>query len=211
MDIAAIRRDYSLKTLDEKEVDQNPFLQFSSWWKEAINSSIDEVNAMTLATSDPTGKPSARIVLLKGITDEGLIFFTNYNSHKAEELEANPSAALVFFWKELERQIRIEGKVYKTSIKENEQYFNSRPVGSRIGAWASPQSKVVDDRSELEALVTQAERKFENSEINCPPFWGGFIVKPNLFEFWQGRQSRLHDRVQYSLENNIWKIARLAP
>lgn len=211
MDIAAIRRDYSLKTLDEKEVDQNPFLQFSSWWKEAINSSIDEVNAMTLATSDPTGKPSARIVLLKGITDDGLLFFTNYNSHKAEELEANPNAALVFFWKELERQIRIEGKVYKTSIEENEQYFNSRPVGSRIGAWASPQSKVVGDRSELETLVTQAESKFENSVINCPPFWGGYIVKPDLFEFWQGRQSRLHDRVQYSLYNNLWKISRLAP
>lgn len=211
MDIAAIRRDYTLKTLDEKEVDLDPFAQFSSWWQEAINSSIDEVNAMTLATSDAKGKPSARIVLLKGFTQEGFIFFTNYNSHKSEQLLSNPQAALVFFWKELERQVRIEGTVYKTSEEENQQYFNSRPAGSRIGAWASPQSKVVSGRSELEASVTETHRRFEGSEISCPPFWGGYILKPDLFEFWQGRQNRLHDRVQYTYENGMWKISRLAP
>ena len=211
MDIASIRKDYSLKTLDENEVDLNPFVQFSSWWKEAINSSIDEVNAMTLATSDLSGKPSARIVLLKGFTEEGFIFFTNYNSHKSNELLVNPQAALVFFWKELERQVRIEGTVLKTSVEANEQYYNSRPVGSRIGAWASPQSTVVTNRTELENRVTEAESRFAGSEIQCPPFWGGYIIKPTLFEFWQGRQSRLHDRVQYNLYKGMWKIARLAP
>lgn len=211
MDIAAIRKEYSLKTLDEKDVDLNPFAQFSLWWQEAFNSSIDEVNAMTLATADAAGKPSARIVLLKGFTEEGFVFFTNYKSQKSGDLAANPNAALVFFWKELERQIRIEGKVYQTSVEENEQYFHSRPEGSRIGAWASPQSKIMSNRSELENLVTETHNRFDGSEIPCPPFWGGYIVKPDLFEFWQGRPSRLHDRVQYNLENNMWKIARLAP
>lgn len=211
MDIAAIRKEYSLQTLDKEEVDINPFGQFSAWWSEAIKSNIDEVNAMTLATSDLSGKPSARIVLLKGFTEEGFIFFTNYNSHKSAELAINPQAALVFFWKELERQIRIEGVVSKTSIAENEQYFSSRPIGSRIGAWASPQSSFVENRSELETRVTEMQDRFAQAEINCPPFWGGFIIKPTLFEFWQGRQNRLHDRIQYNLENNIWEIARLAP
>lgn len=211
MDIASIRKDYSLQTLDKEEVDINPFGQFSAWWSEAIKSNIDEVNAMTLATSDLKGKPSARIVLLKGFTEKGFIFFTNYFSHKSSELAINPQAALVFFWKELERQIRIEGVVSKTSIAENEQYFSSRPFGSQIGAWASPQSSIVENRSELETRVTGIQNRFAETEMNCPPFWGGFIVKPTLFEFWQGRQSRLHDRIQYSLENNLWKIARLAP
>lgn len=211
MDIAAIRRDYSLRALDEKEVDSNPFVQFTSWWQEAISSNIDEVNAMTLATSNASGRPSARIVLLKGFSEMGFIFFTNYNSHKGAELQENPNAALVFFWKELERQIRIEGKVFKTSLEENEQYFNSRPIGSRLGAWASPQSKIVNNRAELETFVTGTNNRFKDSEVPCPPFWGGYLVKPVLFEFWQGRQNRLHDRVQYSLENSLWKISRLAP
>lgn len=211
MDIAAIRKDYSLKTLDEKEVDFNPFIQFSAWWSEAINSNIVEVNAMTLATADLSGKPSARIVLLKGFSGEGFTFYTNYSSHKSSDIRSNPQAALVFFWKELERQIRIEGVVEKTAVAENEQYFNSRPEGSRIGAWASPQSGVVKDRNELETRVTEMQDRFANDEITCPPFWGGFILKPTLFEFWQGRQSRLHDRIQYKLDNAMWKIARLAP
>lgn len=211
MNIADIRKDYSLKTLDEKEVDLDPVVQFSTWWSEAIASNIDEVNAMTLATAGLSGKPSARIVLLKGYSGAGFTFFTNYSSKKSAELEINPQAALVFFWKELERQIRIEGVVEKISVAENEQYFNSRPEGSRIGAWASPQSSVVKDRSELETRVTEMQSRFAIDEITCPPFWGGFIVKPTLFEFWQGRQSRLHDRIQYNLDNALWKIARLAP
>lgn len=211
MDIASLRKDYSLQALDEKEVDPDPFVQFSSWWREAISSSIDEVNAMTLATADLSGKPSARIVLLKGFTDEGFIFFTNYESHKGAELHANPQAALVFFWKELERQVRIEGVVSKTSVEENEQYFISRPAGSRIGAWASPQSRRVNNRSELESRVAEVQGRFAESQIHCPPFWGGYMLKPNLFEFWQGRQNRLHDRIQYNLENSMWKLARLAP
>ncbi len=211
MDIAAIRKDYSMRTLDEREVDLNPFEQFTIWWQEAINSSIGEVNAMTLATSDTSGKPSARIVLLKGFSEDGFVFFTNYNSHKSAELDVNPQAALVFFWKELERQIRIEGVVARTSIAENEHYFHSRPAGSRIGAWASPQSRIVKDRSDLEERVAEVESRFKDKTIPKPAHWGGYIVKPTLLEFWQGRQNRLHDRIQYNLEHDQWKISRLAP
>ena len=211
-DIAAIRKDYKLQSLDEKDVQLDPFDQFEKWWNDVLGSTIEEVNAMTLATATKTGKPSARIVLLKGFTKEGFIFFTNYESHKGIELEENPQAGLVFFWKELERQVRVEGQVKKISAAESDAYFNSRPEGSKVGAWASPQSKVIASREIIEAKVTAAEQKFTGGKIERPPYWGGYIVKPSVIEFWQGRPSRLHDRIQYTkLDSGRWKIERLAP
>lgn len=210
--IAAIRKEYKLESLHEHEVDPDPLRQFEKWWQELINSNIDEVNAMTLATADKNARPSARIVLLKGVTPEGFLFFTNYESHKGEELKENPQACLVFFWKELERQVRVEGLIEKISAEESDEYFNSRPAGSKIGAWASPQSKVIASREVLEEKVRLIENKFMNTTIDRPGHWGGYILKPILIEFWQGRPSRLHDRIQYTkLENNSWKIERLAP
>ena len=210
--IAAIRKEYKLESLHEHEVDSDPLRQFEKWWQELINSNIDEVNAMTLATADKNARPSARIVLLKGVTPEGFLFFTNYESHKGAALKENPQACLVFFWKELERQVRVEGLIEKISAEESDEYFNSRPAGSKIGAWASPQSKVIASREVLEEKVRLIENKFMNTTIDRPGHWGGYILKPILIEFWQGRPSRLHDRIQYTkLENNSWKIERLAP
>ncbi|HTB99805.1 MAG TPA: pyridoxamine 5'-phosphate oxidase [Ferruginibacter sp.] len=210
--IADIRKDYKLKTLSELEIEASPIAQFSKWWHEAIDSRIEEVNAMTLATSTTQGKPSARIVLLKGYNDHGFNFFTNYESHKGEELAINPQASLVFFWKELERQVRIEGIAEKLDTKDNDAYFLSRPTGSQIGAWASPQSQVIKQREEIEKNVKKYELEFANININRPAYWGGYRVKPQLIEFWQGRPNRLHDRIQYSLEaTGKWKIERLAP
>ncbi len=210
--IAAIRKEYSLQTLSEKEVDADPIKQFDKWWDEAIKSAIDEVNAMTLATATPLGKPSARIVLLKGYDEKGFVFFTNYESHKGNELLANPQATLVFFWKELERQVRIEGLTNKISNQESDTYFMSRPEGSRIGAWASPQSRVIDKREIIENNVTSYQQKFAGKEIPRPSYWGGYRLEPQMIEFWQGRKSRLHDRIQYSLQpGGSWQIQRLAP
>lgn len=210
--IADIRKDYQLQTLVETDIATNPIEQFNKWWDEAVNSELDEVNAMTLATASASGMPSARIVLLKSFSAEGFIFFTNYNSHKGKELEENPFACLVFFWKELERQIRITGSIEKVDGAESDEYFNSRPVGSRIGAWASPQSSVIPSRETIESNLVKYQQKFAGGEITRPPHWGGFIVKPTIIEFWQGRPNRLHDRIQYSkLEDGKWKIERLAP
>lgn len=209
-DIAAIRRDYRLQTLSEADAATNPFEQFTAWWADAISSQIDEVNAFTLATATPAGKPSARIVLLKGYDEKGFVFFTNYNSKKGEQLLQNPAAAIVFFWKELERQVRIEGTIAPVPASESDEYFNSRPPGSRIGAWASPQSQVISSRTVIEENAAGYEKQFEGN-IPRPPHWGGYRLTPDLFEFWQGRSSRLHDRLQYQLTNNEWKIDRLAP
>jgi pyridoxamine 5'-phosphate oxidase len=210
--IADIRKDYMLQALLEADVDNNPFSQFSRWWDEAVSSAITEVNAMTLATSNKDGVPSARIVLLKGFSESGFVFFTNYQSHKAKDLDENPLAALVFFWKELERQIRIEGQVEKISNEESDLYYNSRPVGSRIGAWASPQSQPVKNREVIENSFTKFSEKFKDNLIERPEHWGGYNLKPNKVEFWQGRASRLHDRIEYVLnKNNQWKLQRLAP
>ena len=222
-EIADIRKDYKLASLEEADVAANPIDQFTRWWNEAVASQIDEVNAMTLATANAAGVPAARIVLLKGYNPNGFIFFTNYESDKGKNLAQNPHAALVFFWKELERQIRIEGTVEKVSAEESDRYFNSRPASSRIGAWASPQSAVIENRMVIEQNVERYSSIFANDSIERPDHWGGYIVKPTSIEFWQGRSSRLHDRIKYTLQNSAynaatdtrtdlnWKIERLAP
>jgi pyridoxamine 5'-phosphate oxidase len=211
-DLSGIRKEYRLQSLLEKNIEADPVKQFESWWQQAIKSSIDEANAMTLATSTREGKPSARIVLLKEIKEDGFVFFTNYESKKGKQLDDNPFAALVFFWKELERQVRIEGKIEKLGEKESDVYFSKRPLESRIGAWSSPQSKVIKDREELEKSVALYAQKFQTQNIPRPVNWGGFILKPNLIEFWQGRPGRLHDRIQYLRnEKNSWIMERLAP
>lgn len=207
--IADIRKDYKLKAFTENEADKDAITQFEKWWREATESKIDEVNAMTLATASADGVPSARIVLLKGFDERGFVFFTNYNSYKGQQLAENPRACLVFFWKELERQVRITGVISKIDVIESEEYFNSRPEGSRISAMASPQSEVIENREWLEARV---DNIVKSGEVKRPASWGGYLVKPVTIEFWQGRASRLHDRLQYSLqENGEWKIERLAP
>lgn len=210
--IADIRRDYQLKSLQENEAKANAIDQFGVWWNEAIESAIDEVNAFTLATSSLEGKPSARIVLLKGYDEKGFVFFTNYNSKKGQELAINPQASMVFFWKELERQIRIEGTIAKVNAEESDAYFFSRPVGSQIGAWSSPQSTVIESRAVIESNLDKFQTHFSQAPITRPPHWGGYCLKPEYIEFWQGRSSRLHDRLAYSLlENGAWSMARLAP
>lgn len=211
MKIADIRKDYKLRSLDEKDVAPDAINQFTKWWNEALDSNIDEVNAMTLATASKEGIPSARIVLLKGYTESGFVFFTNYNSNKGKDIAENNHATLLFFWKELERQVNISGTIEKVSDDESDEYFYSRPVGSRIGAWSSPQSKVIDNREVLDANAQKYSEQFGDN-VPRPPHWGGYIVRPQRVEFWQGRPSRLHDRIVYKLsENGVWKIERLAP
>jgi pyridoxamine 5'-phosphate oxidase len=210
--IADLRKDYKLASLDESEVAPYPLPQFGKWWQDAITSEIDEANAMTLATSTPDGRPSARIVLLKSFDDDGFLFFTNYESRKGQELAQNPHVSLLFFWRELERQVRIEGTVSKAPVSVSNEYYNSRPEGSRIGAIASPQSKVIPDRSFLEEQVDQVAAKYQQEAPQRPDYWGGYVVKPQVMEFWQGRSSRLHDRILYTLTpEGSWKIERLAP
>ncbi len=209
--IAELRKDYRQRSLSELEVEIEPIKQFEKWWNEALQSQIEEVNAMTLATCNGKGHPSARIVLLKGFGEKGFIFFTNYESKKALEIKENPYACLVFFWKELERQVRIEGIVQKISETESDNYFLLRPEASRISAWSSPQSSVIKDRYLLEKYVSHYRQAFRNGNIPRPPFWGGYIVKPSLVEFWQGRPGRLHDRLVYTEIATGWKIERLAP
>jgi pyridoxamine 5'-phosphate oxidase len=210
--IADIRKDYMLQSLLEKDVEANAIKQFDKWWQEALNSDITEVNAMTLATASADGVPSARIVLLKGYDEKGFVFFTNYDSFKGRQIGENPRACLVFFWKELERQVRITGLVEKVSAAESDAYFSSRPQGSQIGAWASPQSQVIESRIWLEEREKAYTKDFSGKQLTRPAHWGGYRVKPICIEFWQGRPSRLHDRIQYTLqENATWMIERLAP
>jgi len=209
--LADIRRDYRLQSLNEEDVAPEPFLQFDKWWYEVSTSHIDEANAMTLATASKDGIPHARIVLLKGYDRNGFVFFTNYNSHKGKEINENPYASLVLFWKELERQVRIEGTIEKIEAAQSDIYFHSRPAGSRIGAWASPQSTVIEHRRIIEQNFLAFEEKFGCEHIPRPDHWGGYIVKPTIIEFWQGRSSRLHDRIRYTKEKDQWKIERLAP
>lgn len=210
--IADIRKDYQLESLSEADVAALPIVQFGKWWDEAVNSDILEVNAMTLATADKNGMPAARIVLLKEYDEKGFVFFTNYNSQKGEELLQNPNACLVFFWKELERQVRIAGSTEKISMEESIAYFNKRPDGSKIGAWASPQSLAVAGKAWLKETFDYYRERFKHGEIPKPPHWGGYRVKPFKIEFWQGRPSRMHDRIQYTIQTDgSWKIERLAP
>jgi pyridoxamine 5'-phosphate oxidase len=210
--IASMRKNYSQRTLSEKDVKKNPFEQFKQWFEEAVSSQLLEPNAMTLATASKKGKPSARTVLLKGYDERGFVFYTNYESRKGEELISNPQAAILFNWLELERQIRIEGKVEKLTTEESEVYFVSRPKGSQLGAWASPQSQVIKSRTIIEDNLINLEAQFAKSEVlPLPDFWGGFRVIPDYFEFWQGRSNRLHDRLSYSLKRKNWGVERLAP
>jgi len=211
-DIAGIRKNYAQRSLSESDTDLNPLHLFDRWWREATEAQIDEVNAMTLATASTDGVPSARIVLLKGYSEEGFTFFTNYNSYKGKQLLENPKACLVFFWKELERQVRITGIVHKVSEEESDTYFHSRPLGSQIGASVSPQSQLIESREWLEEKYKQTEKELSGQKPSRPDHWGGFLVKPVVIEFWQGRPSRLHDRLEYSLEpGGNWVRVRLAP
>jgi pyridoxamine 5'-phosphate oxidase len=210
--IAAMREDYMLKSLDIKDVLADPFSQFKVWFDEALNSDIPEPNAMTLATASGEGYPSARVVLLKGLEKDGFVFYTNYKSRKGQEMSENPHVALVFCWLELQRQILIEGTVAKITKKQSEEYFQSRPRESQIGAWSSPQSTPIHDRQVLVDNADAIEKQFEGiAQLPLPKFWGGYIVKPTAIEFWQGRSSRLHDRIRYRKVKRSWKIERLAP
>jgi pyridoxamine 5'-phosphate oxidase len=211
-DIADIRKDYMLQSLDESDVASDPIEQFERWWDNALNSSIGEINSMTLATANAKGIPSARIVLLKGYDENGFVFFTNYESKKGKDLAENPFASLVFFWKELERQVRIDGIVEKIKAEQSDEYFETRPEGSKIGAWASPQSGVISGRTVLEQNVSDLKERYVGKEIPRPPHWGGYIVEPLRIEFWQGRPNRLHDRIAYIRDvSGSWNIERLAP
>jgi pyridoxamine 5'-phosphate oxidase len=209
-DITRIRTDYKKGALDEEHADADPIRQFGRWWDEALNSQLPEVNAMTLATADERGVPSARIVLLKGYDTRGFVFYTNYDSRKGRELAANPKAALLFFWAELERQVRIEGLVERIAPDESDEYYRSRPLASRIGAWASPQSEPIPGKAWL--LARAAEMGLRHGlNPERPPHWGGYRLRPELIEFWQGRPSRLHDRLRYRLDGPSWERTRLAP
>lgn len=210
--IDQIRKDYSLHSLTEAGVAASPVEQFTRWWDQAIESKIDEVNAMTLSTINAQGLPESRIVLLKGYSEKGFIFFTNYESDKGSQLHQQPHCSLLFFWKELERQVRINGKAEKISSVESDTYFNSRPEGSKIGAWASPQSRPVESQQWLLDNYEHWRGKYENRPIPRPPHWGGWLVLPALMEFWQGRPSRMHDRIRYKVQpDGSWKTERLAP
>ncbi len=212
MKAKSLRVEYTRATLLESEADPDPFRQFLGWFDDALASGVPEPNAMTLATADEHGRPSARIVLLKGFDERGFAFFTNYESRKGHEMKVNPFASLVFFWPELERQVRIDGRVERVSDAESDAYFHSRPAGARLGAWASEQSTVVPDRSLLEARLRELEQKHPDGEIPRPPHWGGFRVVPDMIEFWQGRPNRLHDRLCYRLQpDGGWRFVRLAP
>ena len=209
--IADLRVDYSLKKFDEADLIKNPMEQFEVWLDEAIKTNVNEPNAMTLATVKPDGSPSARVVLLKGVSDSGFVFFTNYESNKGQEILQNPKVCLVFCWLELQRQVRIEGEAVKVSAADSDQYFMTRPTGSQIGAHASPQSKPVVSREELERMFAEFEELFSKEPIMRPKHWGGFRVVPQSIEFWQGRQNRLHDRFLFRKVNNSWDYSRLAP
>jgi pyridoxamine 5'-phosphate oxidase len=212
MSIQTQRKDHTRSFLSEQDVHPDPIRQFALWFEEAQQSGNPEFNAAALATATPQGRPSARMVLLRGVDDRGFSFFTNYESRKARELEANPYAALVFFWHELERQVRIEGRVERVSAEESDRYFHSRPRGARIGAWASPQSQVISGREFLDSRYTESDSSHPDETVPRPPNWGGYQLIPDSIEFWQGRPNRLHDRLRYTLRpGGSWLIERLAP
>jgi pyridoxamine 5'-phosphate oxidase len=211
MSTADLRREYARARLDENSVSSDPIVEFARWFAEAQEAQVEEVNAMTLATASESGAPSARVVLLKAFDRRGFVFFTDYRSQKGEEIEANPRAALVFFWSELERQVRITGMVERTSAAESETYFRTRPLGSRLGAWVSYQSRVIPSRLPLETGMREVEARFKGSDVPLPPHWGGYRVLPETIEFWQGRENRLHDRIRYVRNGERWNVERLSP
>ena len=210
--IADLRQEYSLQQLNKKDAHPNPFEQFTLWFDQAVAAKLPEPNAMTLATATPDGKPSARMVLLKGYDERGFVFYTNYKSRKGQQLLANPWGAIAFWWTQLERQVRIEGQIEQVSAEESDAYFHSRPQDSQLGAWASEQSQVIDSREVLEQRLQQLKKEYETKTIPRPPYWGGFRLIPVAIEFWQGRPSRLHDRLLYQrTEEGSWMIQRLSP
>jgi pyridoxamine 5'-phosphate oxidase len=209
---AGFRHEYIGEGLRRADLDPDPIKQFDAWFTAAVKAGIHDANAMALATSTPDGRPSARVVLLKEFDHNGFVFYTNYASDKGRQLEKNPRAALVLYWMEVERQIRIEGTVEKTSREESERYFRSRPAGAQLGAWASHQSSVIDARRVIDARLAEMKQRFAHGEIPLPPHWGGYRLEPERIEFWQGRPDRLHDRFRYTRQRNgSWKIDRLAP
>ena len=209
--MTTVPNNIALEGLDEKAIDRDPIKQFQLWFNDAIAAKLPMPEAMTLATATPDGKPSARMVLLKQVDHDGFVFFTNYRSAKAEQLDANPYAALVFYWSQLDRQVRIEGSVVKTSAQESCDYFKTRPRESQIGAWASAQSQVIDSRNVLELRAQELEALYNDREIDCPEHWGGYRLKPERIEFWKSRIGRLHDRILYQRDATGWTITRLAP
>ncbi len=210
--LADIRKEYTQAGLSEADADPDPFRQFQTWFEQAMAAQLLEPNGMTLATVTPDGKPRARIVLLKNFDERGFVFYTNYESHKGQELAQNSWAALVFWWTELERQVRIEGRVEKVSDVESNTYFRSRPLGSQLGAWTSQQSQVISNREVLDSRLQELQEKYQGQDIPRPPHWGGYRVTPTVIEFWQGRPSRLHDRLRYwRPEDGSWRIERLSP
>jgi pyridoxamine 5'-phosphate oxidase len=210
--VARLRQEYTRAGLKESDADPNPTEQFRRWFDEALAADLHEPNAMTVATATPEGRPSARIVLLKGFDERGFVFYTNYEGRKSGELETNPYAALVFYWGELERQVRIEGRVSRVSEEESDAYFAGRPRGSQLGAWVSEQSRPVEGRSALEERLRELEAEYESREVPRPPFWGGYRVEPEVIEFWQGRENRLHDRLLYRRSDDEgWRRERLQP
>ena len=212
MDLTSLRAKYTTKGLDIKDLNQDPFMQFETWFNEAINAKLTEPNAFSLATVGSDMMPSIRTVLLKIFDEKGFVFFTNYKSTKAKQIEENPKAAALFAWLDLERQVKIEGSIEKISSTESLKYFLSRPKGSQIGAWVSHQSEVITSRSLLEQKFDEIKKKFLKGEVPFPSFWGGYVIKPIRIEFWQGGQDRLHDRFLYELQkDNTWTISRLAP
>jgi len=207
-----LRRSYEQSELDESQVDADPFAQFQTWLDAALAcKELIEPNAMTLATVNTASQPSARIVLLRGFDERGIVFFTNYESRKGREIESTGFAAALFYWDRLEREVRIEGPVERLPGQESDAYFARRPRGHRLSAWASPQSDIVTDRAALEAAMSEVEARFPDEDVPRPPHWGGYRIVPRSFEFWQGRRNRVHDRIQYMLEDDGWKISRLAP
>jgi pyridoxamine 5'-phosphate oxidase len=212
IDPASSRYDHAASGLHRRDLDPDPIKQFANWFTTAVEAGIRDVNAMSLATATPDAQPFVRIVLLKGFDQNGFVFFTNYESEKGRQLDANPHAAMAFYWIELDRQIRITGSVAKTSAEESERYFHSRPAASQLGAWASPQSQVIEGRDVLETRLAEATKRFAGKPIPLPPYWGGFRVIPATIEFWQGRPNRLHDRFRYTLRpDGSWSLHRLAP
>lgn len=211
-DIARIRREYSKNALNKNTVEKNPIAQFNKWFEEALNSGIEDANAMTLATATKDGRPSARIVLIKELNSQGFVFYTNYQSRKGLEIDQNPFGCINFYWKELERQVRADGYIEKISREKSDEYFKTRPRGSQIGAWTSPQSNKIANREIMEERFRRLEEKYKDKEIPRPAQWGGYVLIPDMMEFWQGRPNRLHDRILYTIQKDgNWMIDRISP